>query len=167
LLPGSLPARKNESRAALWSGTSPAVRQALIIFLALAAGAVGAAVAPIDQLRSISYFAFGGVGVAGTTSQGEVAFRQVLQSPTAKENFLLLLKTGNPQGKCYALAGLRASDRKRFEADVAAFEKDQTPVDTIGGCIAVTLPMSGVVANIRAGHYDLYLQGKDPPPRRP
>ena len=141
------------------------MRRALIIFLALA-DAVGVVAAPIDQLRSVSYFAFGGVGVAGTISQGEVAFRQVLQGPTAKENFLLLLKTGNPQGKCYALVGLRATDMKRFEADVAAFEDIQTPVDTIGGCIAETLPMRSVVANIRAGNYDLYLPGKAPPPRR-
>ena len=98
------------------------MRRALIIFLALV-GAVGAVAAPIDQLRSVAYFAFGGVGVAGTTSQGEVAFRQILQGPAANEKFLRLLETGNPQGKCYALVGLRATDMKRFEADVVAFEE--------------------------------------------
>jgi hypothetical protein len=135
------------------------MRQALVIFLALA-DAIALVASPIDQLRSISYFAFGGVGVAGTTSQGEMAFRQVLEGPSAGKNFLGLLKTGNPQGKCYALVGLRASDNGLFEAEVAAFEKNQTPVETIGGCIALTLPMSGVVASIRAGNYDMFFEGK-------
>jgi hypothetical protein len=135
------------------------MRQALVIFLAFA-DAIALVASPIDQLRSISYFAFGGVGVAGTTSQGEMAFRQVLEGPSAGKNFLDLLKTGNPQGKCYALAGLRASDSRLFEAEVAAFEKNQTPVETIGGCIALTLPMSSVVANIRAGNYDMFFEVK-------
>jgi hypothetical protein len=132
------------------------MRRAVILICSLVGAAISFA-SPVDQLRSISHFAFGGVGVAGTTSEGETAFMEVLAGASAKADFERLLKTGNPQGKCYALVGLRAVDVKLFEAKVVAFEHDQTPVNTIGGCIVATLRMNSVVANIRAGHYDAFM----------
>jgi hypothetical protein len=138
------------------------MREAVILILSLVSAAISFA-SPVDQLRSISHFAFGGVGVAGTTSEGEAAFMQVLAGASAGADFERLLKSGNPQGKCYALVGLRAVDIKLFETEVVAFEQNQTPVNTIGGCIVATLPMNSVVANIRAGHYDVYVTAAKKP----
>jgi hypothetical protein len=49
--------------------TTHPMRQAVILILSLVSAAISFA-SPVDQLRSISHFAFGGVGVAGTTSEG-------------------------------------------------------------------------------------------------
>ena len=50
----------------------------------------------LQTLSSIHDFAFGGIGVAGTTSEGEVAFREIYDRPSAKDDFLKLLISGNP-----------------------------------------------------------------------
>ena len=63
---------------------------------------------PLQTLSSIHDFAFGGIGVAGTTSEGEVAFRQIYNRPSATDDFLKLLNSGNSQAKCYALVALRS-----------------------------------------------------------
>lgn len=141
--------------------TKHRMRTAALLRLSLAGAAISFA-SPVDQLRSISYFAFVGVGIAGTTSAGETAFQQALAAESAEADFESLLKSGNPQGKCYALVGLRALDVKLFEAKVAAFEREQTPVNTMGGCIAAILPMNAVAASIRAGRYDTYAAARNP-----
>jgi hypothetical protein len=46
---------------------------------------------PLQTLSSIHDFAFGGIGVAGTTSEGEVVFREIYNRPSAKEDFLKAL----------------------------------------------------------------------------
>lgn len=111
---------------------------------------------PVKDLESASHFAFGGVGVAGTTSQGEREFRAILDGKSPKKDFLALLKSGNPQGRCYALVGLHLVDAKAFDAAASKLEKSKTSVATIGGCIIMSQPMGAIVTNIRAGRYDGY-----------
>jgi hypothetical protein len=111
----------------------------------------------LKTLRSVSHFAFGGVGAAGTVSEGEVAFREVLKRASAKEDFSAVLKSGTPQAKCYALVALRSLDPQIYSVHIEKFKKDKTDVTTIGGCIIMVLPMSSVVGNIEAGNYDRYV----------
>jgi len=99
-------------------------------------------------------FAFGGIGVAGITSQGEYAFKSVLASDSAEADFLQILKTGTPQGQCYALVGLRLKNRPVFDEQVKRFASSSQKVDTCAGCAPMTLPMSSVVATIQKGSYD-------------
>jgi len=68
----------------------------------------------LKELSATHDFAFGGVGVAGITSKGEIAFRQVLASPSSEKDFLDLLATGNAQARCYALVALHVLDPKRY-----------------------------------------------------
>jgi hypothetical protein len=113
-----------------------------------------------ERLASIHAFAFGGVGVAGTTSEGELAFREILSRPDAEKDFLNLLVSGNAQGKCYALAGLHYLDPKEYETQAKRFKNDKTPVTTIAGCMILAQEMSSVVAHIDAGKYDVYIKEK-------
>ena len=131
---------------------------ALLMILCLAASAHAAD--PVKKLASIHDFAFGGIGVAGTISEGEVAFKEVLARPTAEADFVALLDSGNAQARCYALAALHVINPKTYAARVKSFERDKTTVSTIGGCIIMVLPMSSVVATITAGRYDLHVKKK-------
>ena len=113
---------------------------------------------PLQALSSIHDFAFGGIGVAGTTSEGEVAFRELYNRPSAKEDFLKLLNSGSPQAKCYALVALRSLNSQTYSSKIEEYKKDKTKVTTIGGCVIAVFPMSSVAANIEAGYYDSYIK---------
>jgi hypothetical protein len=115
---------------------------------------------PLKKLASVHDFAFGGIGAAGTLSEGELAFREVLKRPSAEKDFLELLSKGNAQGRCYALVGLRHLNRKAYAVLAERFAHDKTKVSTIGGCIVMVQPMSSVAATIGAGRYQPFLKGK-------
>jgi hypothetical protein len=66
----------------------------------------------LERLASIRDLAFGGIGVAGITSQRELAFRDILGRSTAENDFLTLLDSGNAQARCYALVALRSINPK-------------------------------------------------------
>ena len=113
---------------------------------------------PLQTLSSIHDFAFGGIGVAGTTSEGEVAFREIYNRPSAKDDFLKLLNAGNPQARCYALVALRGLSPQIYSSEIEKYKKDKTKVTTIGGCMIAVFPMSSVATNIEAGYYDSYIK---------
>jgi hypothetical protein len=113
---------------------------------------------PLKTLSSIHDFAFGGIGAAGTTSEGEVAFREIYTRPSAKDDFLELLNSGDPQTKCYALVALRSLDPQTYSSKIEKYKKDKTNVTTIGGCMIAVLPMSSAAINIEAGYYDSYIK---------
>jgi len=113
---------------------------------------------PLKDLARVEAFAFGGIGVAGTKSAGEIDFRAILAQPSALADFRKLLVEGNRQAKCYALVALHKLQPKEFPALAASFAKDKAPVRTIGGCMVADLPMNSVVAGISKGNYDLYLR---------
>jgi len=140
-------------------------------FLALAVLAIGlpgqsAAAASVavalHTLSRIDTFALGGIGVAGTISPGETAFREILADRHAINDFQTLLKKGSAPAQCYALVALHVLSPNTFKDAAAPFETTNTPVKTIGGCIISTVPMRSVVANISKGNYDLYLKPLNP-----
>lgn len=115
------------------------------------------------KLSDVTLFAFGGIGVAGTTSPGEIAFRDVLKTQTAADQFVAVLRQGGPAGQCYALVGLRLKNRALFDAQVKSFSGSKVEVQTASGCMMMKLPMSSVVAGIRSGNYDEAAQRKVTP----
>jgi hypothetical protein len=110
--------------------------------------------AAVKTLSEIPLFAFGGIGIAGTTSHGEIAFNNVLTSDTAAADFAEVLKSGTPQAKCYALVGLRLKDRAAFDEQVKHFASSKQEVQTCAGCMMSKQSMSSVVANIQKGSFD-------------
>jgi hypothetical protein len=71
----------------------------------------------LKRLSNVEIFAFGGVGYAGMTSKGEIDFKLVLSQPqpVALAGFKTLYATGNPQGKSYALSGIKKLNPNRFK----------------------------------------------------
>jgi hypothetical protein len=93
--------------------------------------------AAVNRLSTAERFAFGGVGYAGVTSKGETDFKFVLAQPkpTARNAFERLYAIGNPQGKSYALPGLKKLAPERFAELVPTFAKSTEEVEVMRGCI--------------------------------
>jgi hypothetical protein len=90
-----------------------------IISTALLAAAIAASGQPSDstfeRIAKVDRFAFGGIGYAGITSQGEKDYKLILSRPSAVADFERLLSVGNPQAKSYALVGIHALNPNRFK----------------------------------------------------
>ncbi len=116
-----------------------------------------------EQLLSVRVFAFGGVGYAGTTSEGERAFHAMLASPNAARLFRAALTNGTSEAQLYALCGLRRLERGAFDRHSARILAANPSVRTMSGCIQTDERASNVVARIGSGHYDLWLDRQNSP----
>ena len=109
----------------------------------------------VNRLSTVERFAFGGVGFAGVTSKGEKDFKFVLTQPktTALNAFERLYAIGNPQGKSYALSGLKKLAPERFAELVATLAKSAEEVDVMRGCIVSHEPLPDVAKQIANGKF--------------
>ena len=123
-------------------------------FILISARVTSAATDPVDQLRRIESFAIGGIGVAGTTSDGERSLRNLLEDPDATTKLEGLLTKATPAGQLYALLGLRVHDRAAYERAAKDFHGPDGEVETIGGCIISRVPFKQLLDRIKAGQYD-------------
>jgi hypothetical protein len=114
--------------------------------------------AAYTQLLSIDYFAFGGVGYAGTTSDGETAFRMVASTTNAFQLFSAALTNGNAQAKLYALCAIRQLSLKDFDTHAKSVVTISPKVETMRGCMIGHEWTSNVVAQITSGSYDSYIK---------
>jgi len=110
----------------------------------------------MDRLAKAERFAFGGTGYAGIISQGEKDYRVILSRPSAEADFEKLLGVGNPQGKSYALVGIRALDPTRFKQISGPLRDSTEEVVTQSGCIVYHELLGVVLLRITAGDYALY-----------
>lgn len=107
-----------------------------------------------QKLLAIRIFAFGGVGEAGVTSEGEKAFHAVAARTNALELFTLAATNGTDEAKMYGLCGVRKLAPDRFDRYAIPLLIGNQSVTTMAGCIVLTQKASNVVAQIRAGMYD-------------
>jgi len=126
---------------------------ALTFFLALISVAAppevsAPAVAASDQLHQTETFALGGVGFAGTTSRGEIAFRTLQRDENSSAAFLALLddETTTKAGQLYALLGLKEAKSAQFEARLPAFLADESTVTQLRGCILMPVKVKEIAA---------------------
>ncbi len=127
----------------------------MLAFLAssppLAAASPAAAIARLEQA---TVFAFGGVGFAGTTSSGEVAFRELWAERNAKIHFEQVYRHSTPEGRCYALVALSTLDRKGFDRRATAIRKEAPyEVSTMRGCLVSTESIFTLLVKIERGDY--------------
>src|SRR5262249_42320651 len=126
-------------------------------------GFAGEPIAPKDpqqayqQLLSIKSFAFGGVGYAGTTSQGELCFRALASSTNALQMFRAALTKGTTAGQLYALCGLRRLAPKDFDTAASPIIAANKTVTEWQGCLVCGQQASNIVARIKSGSYDSYI----------
>jgi hypothetical protein len=118
----------------------------------------------VKRLSKVRMFAFGGVGFAGVTSQGEKDFRVIFAEPpaTSLARFENLYADGTPEAKSYALAGIRKLDGSHFKELLQTLQSSQEKVMTMQGCIIEDRTMAQVAKSIDSGQYDFWLKPRDP-----
>lgn len=135
----------------------------IALFL-LCAGAVHAAErSDADAaLRKAGSFALGGVGVAGTMSDGERALREVLKEPDAIARLESVLPNASPAGQVYALLGLRLRDRTAYQRALEKYRGNDAKVQTMRGCILQKESFRDLIKQIEHGDYDSFLSREWP-----
>jgi hypothetical protein len=128
-----------------------------VVFLVLAQHGFGVEWEPdkaYERLVAAKVFAFGGVGFAGTTSDGEKAFHLMLASTNGLEVLKRVLKEGTREAQMYALCGLRKLSPKEFEAEAERIGAEKATVKLMTGCLMFEEPVAKVVERISSGAYD-------------
>jgi hypothetical protein len=101
-------------------------------------------------------FAFGGIGFAGATSEGEKAFRVVMAEPhdAALQAMEEVFAKGGAVAKSYALVAIRALEPARFDALYQTVKHSQEKVPTMQGCIGRDVTLEDMTRDIRSGAYN-------------
>ncbi len=108
----------------------------------------------VARLAKVSLFAFGGVGFAGVTSDGERYYKEVMSRPDRQDLLEKVFETGTPAGQCYALVGIRTLNGARFRALAATLRSSESRVLTAHACIMTRPSLGSIVQSIEAGAYD-------------
>jgi hypothetical protein len=106
-----------------------------------------------ETVQRAESFTVGGVGVAGTRTKQELAFRELIKQPQAGLNFRKLLEHGSPAGKMYGLLGLKLTDRNGFAEALPHFTECETKMETIGGCMVMHTTVGYVAKQIARGDF--------------
>ena len=123
----------------------------LLILSVSIAQAASSSDSTFDRLAKVERFAFGGTGYAGTISEGEKDYKEILSRPTALKDFERLYAVGNLQAKCYALVGIRTLNPKKFEEVSEPLRGETIEVITQRGCMVMHEPLGNIVKEIAAG----------------
>jgi hypothetical protein len=105
----------------------------------------------------VDLFAFGGTGYLGKISPGEIDFKFVLRQPppVALAAFESLYVNGNPQGKSYALSGIRELNPTRFKELLVGTQKTTESVVVGRGCFLYpNEKLRDVAVEIGRGKFD-------------
>jgi hypothetical protein len=113
--------------------------------------------APDVTLRKTELFALGGIGAAGSMSEGERALREVLNESGVSARLEKLLSDASPAGQLYALLGLRLRDRAVYEPALQKLRTTDAKVQTARGCILQQESFGDLVKEIERGVYDNFL----------
>jgi hypothetical protein len=113
--------------------------------------------APEATLRKTEFFALGGIGVAGSMSEGERALREVLNEPGVTVRLEKLLSDASPAGQLYALLVLRVRDRAAYERALGKLRTTNAKVQTARGCMLSEESFGDLVKEIERGSYDNFL----------
>lgn len=89
---------------------------------------------PVTQLSMIDLYAFGGIGFAGTISQGETLYNTILKLPTAIDEFVKISEKGTPEAKMYALHALAHLSPDHYRELNKSAKRDQKVI-TMQGCL--------------------------------
>jgi hypothetical protein len=110
-----------------------------------------------NQLLTLKSFAFGGIGYAGLTSEGEVDYHAIAGSTNALALFSSVLTNGTAEARLYALCGIRHFAPGKFRASAEPLRSANPKVETIQSCIVHHEFATKVISRISSGSYDLYL----------
>jgi len=112
----------------------------------------------VQRLIKTEFFAFGGIGFAGSTSEGEGAFGRIVGKKEAIRYFLAAFEHGSDYSRCYALVALRESSPEFYRNAMAWFRRHPPKkIKTMSGCIVEEEP-GAVLDAIEAGRYADYFK---------
>ena len=111
-----------------------------------------------EQLLSVRCFAFGGVGYAGVTSEGEKAYHAIAGGTNALALFSAALTNGNAPEKLYALCGIRQLSPRTFDTHAKPLLMANPQVETMSGCMVMNEFFTNVLARIASGSYDVHIK---------
>jgi hypothetical protein len=114
-----------------------------------------------SDVQNADKFALGGIGVAGTISQGEAALRTILDKPDAATELEKMLPHATDAGRLYILVGLRIRDRSAYKRAFDSYSKHNSTVETVRGCMISKESFQAVMREIDSGNFDVLL--KRPP----
>jgi hypothetical protein len=106
-------------------------------------------------------FALGGIGVAGTMSDGERQLRAVLHESDASHQLQAALEQATPAGQLYILVGLRRCDSAAYRKIFPTLSRSKEEVEVIRGCMISREPFEKLLAEVNDGRFDLYLSQPD------
>jgi len=106
---------------------------------------------PAAKLAEVKMFALGATGLAGTLSEGQLAYQALAADKEALQKFSRLLKKGNPQAQCYALVWFRQTEMYLFDLVAAGYIRDESPVVVGDGCFVTSKKLCDLVLQIGMG----------------
>lgn len=113
----------------------------------------------VQRLIKTDFFAFGGIGFAGSTSEGEVAFGRIVRKKEAIRYILAAFEHGSDCSRCYALVALRESSPEFYRSALAWLRKHPPKkIKTMSGCIIRDDESDAVINAIDAGEYAEYFK---------
>ena len=103
-----------------------------------------------ERIRRVQIYAFGGVGYAGRTSQGELDYRAIMaeRPERALKLFETVFAEGNGQAKSYALRAIHKLDPAKFKALSDSIRTSEDNVMTMHGCLVGTTNLEDVTREI-------------------
>jgi hypothetical protein len=112
----------------------------------------------VQNLSTVS--AFVGVGFAGRTSKGEINLRFLVSYPgaIALQALERPYATGDPEGRAYALAGLKKLNPDRFKELLAAAEDSTESVVVMHDCFRSTTSLGMTASQIDRGDFSSRLE---------
>ena len=105
----------------------------------------------MNVLRTAPTFASASIGYGGIVPDAVVAWRTVLGHPMAVRFFLKLMHTATPEGRLYALAGLRALDPSLFRSAAEPHRRSRAPVKAMAGCLGFSMATADLVYELDRG----------------
>ena len=136
-------------------------RLTLIAFVALVQCNISAEAFSDDlaarDLAAAKTFAFGGIGVAGVTSDGERKLRAVLERSDASQQLQASLIHATPAGELYVLVGLRRCDPAAYQKIFRSLAHRNDEVEVARGCMISHEPFNRLLSEVQDGHFDDFL----------
>ena len=127
---------------------------AIVAFVAMGLTSVNPTQQTYDTLKAAGMFTVGGVGIVGTVSGEEQAFRKLLQQPDATDRCKKLLQEATPAGQMYALLGFTPARLGGVPGGRGPLQGGSgVRPDRTSGCIVIHLPAAHLAQQIAAGNY--------------
>lgn len=118
------------------------------------AKAAGDSEAAYQTLIKAGMFSVGGVGIAGTVTDSEIACRTLMKTAAPGPLFSRILEEGTPAAKMFALCGLYYKSPETFAKVAATYRKSRATFEYAAGCMIMKTTLEDQMRNLEAKRFD-------------